>query len=171
MTYGQTGLAVLAILYMVTATFWSLPQGFPGKKNVDALSSPWFLRIGLWQGWDMFSPNPRSEDIYLSAKVLFPDGTEQVYTLSRMTDHPLPQRYQRERWRKFFNDNFRLDAHRVLWPEGAEWVARRVIQKTGRIPCRVELWRHWRNCVRPDNPKPTRDLHFRFYSHDFSVED
>lgn len=171
LTLGQTCLAGLAVLYMVTATFWSLPEGFPAKKTVDALVSPLFLRLGLWQGWDMFSPNPRSEDIYISAKAFFSDGTEQVYALSRMTDYSLARRYQRERWRKFFNDNFRLDSHRVLWPDGAVWVARRIFHKTGKMPSRVELWRHWRNCVRPGEPKPAEESKFRFYTREFQQED
>lgn len=161
----------LAVLYMTAAVFWTLPQGFPGKARVDALISPVFLKFGLWQGWDMFSPNPRSEDIYLSAKVFFGDGTHRVYHLSKMTDHSLLRRYQRERWRKFFNDNFRLDSNQVLWPDGALWVARRSFHQTGEVPIRVELWRHWRPCVLPGEIAPTGEFQHCFYQKELIQED
>jgi len=164
-------LAVLVLFYMVAASMWCMPTGFPGKRSVEGLLSPLFLRLGLWQSWDMFSPNPRDQDIYLSARVFFSDGTHVDYSLSKMTDHGLLPRYQKERWRKFFNDNFRLDTYRALWPDGAAWVFRRVLQQTERLPVRIEFWRHWRPCVRPGQARPATFTSYRFYERIFVDED
>lgn len=145
----RKALAVGALLYMVGATSWSMPAGFPLKSAIDPLFSPVFRRLGLWQGWDMFAPNPRDEDIYVSANIEYVDGSSITDVLSRMSDMPYGERYAKERWRKFMNDNMRLDSNKEMWNDTASWIARRAASRNGMAVRKVELYRHWRKCALP----------------------
>jgi hypothetical protein len=144
-----TVLAILAVVYMIGATSWSMPDGFPLKRVIDQRYRPAFQWLGLWQGWDMFAPQPRDEDIYVSAEIYFADGTKETRALTRMIEMPYLERYSKERWRKFFNDNLRLDANKSMWEPGAAWIAREAAASSGREVDRVELVRSWRKSLLP----------------------
>ena len=145
-------LGVSAALYMLGATMWSMPTGFPLKKSCDAFFEPFFQWSGLWQGWDMFAPIPRDEDIFVSSEIYFKDGTRKTWVMTRMSEFPYLTRYQKERWRKFFNDNLRLDERKGMWDASATWVARDAFAKSGQIVAQVELVRHWRKSLLPNQP-------------------
>jgi hypothetical protein len=149
--YLERLLIVAAIFYIVGATSWSMP-GFPGKRTIDRMFSPLFQRLGLWQGWDMFSPNPRGEDTFLSADLEFHDGTRTTEFLSRMSEMPYGARYAKERWRKFMNDGVRLDKNKVIWNDCATWVARQAEVREGKPVRKIQLNRHWRKCLLPGEP-------------------
>ena len=162
-------LVIGALLYMIGATSWSMPAGFPLKTAIDPLFAPVFRRLGLWQGWDMFAPTPRDEDIFLTAEIEFIDGTNTVDVLSRMSEMSYGERYIKERWRKFMNDNLRLDSNKAMWNEAGAWIARRASVRDGKPVRKVDLYRHWRACARPeenvnvlDDRRPFNK--FKFYS-------
>ena len=148
----RSALAILAMTYMIGATSWSMPDGFPLKNVIDARFRPFFQWSGLWQGWDMFAPQPRDEDIFVSAEIWYADGTSETRKLTRMIEMPYLERYRKERWRKFFNDNLRLDSSKVMWEPCAAWIARDAATNTGRVVARVELARHWRKSLLPHEP-------------------
>ena len=150
-SYPERLLIVAAVFYIVGATSWSLP-GFPGKSTIDRMFSPLFQRLGLWQGWDMFSPKPRGEDTFLSADLEFNDGTRAIEYLSRMSEMPYGARYVKERWRKFMNDGVRLDKNKVIWNDCANWVARQAEVREGKPVRKIQLNRHWRKCLLPGEP-------------------
>ena len=155
----QTG---LALVYFVGALFWSMPDDFPLKGRVDAVFDPAFQWSGLWQGWAMFAPDPREEDIYVTARVEHSNGEVIEINLSRMSEMGLFERYQRERWRKYFNDNLRLDANSFMWPPFAAYLARTYPAPTGFLVSRIELTRHWRVGVKPGESERSWTS-YRFY--------
>lgn len=112
---------VLLFLHVVAITSWALPEpssaisngSKPGTFSDRLLNfntkyvkhSPvelYVLSTGLWQSWDMFAPSPSSVDIYPTADVTFRSGKQMVYHYPRMYDLSLIQKYQDERYRKFF---------------------------------------------------------------------
>lgn len=97
----------------------------------------------------MFAPIPRNEDIYVTSNISYDDGTTETWTLSRMSDLGYLRRYQRERWRKFFNDNLRTDSNKQMWEPAAQWIARTKERETGKRVTQVQLVRHWRQSLRP----------------------
>ncbi|MEY4631898.1 MAG: hypothetical protein RIQ81_2018 [Pseudomonadota bacterium] len=161
-----------AIWYLIGAVSWSMPAGFPLKDRIDRFYNREFRRLGLWQGWDMFAPNPRDEDIYVSAKIDFADGTSVTEDLSNMAEMPYGERYAKERWRKFMNDNMRLDSNKAMWNDSAVWIARRASRREGKEATKVELYRHWRKCLTPgekgDVLKDDRPFN-KFLFHSFAM--
>ncbi|HJP82727.1 MAG TPA: hypothetical protein VJ835_04405 [Fimbriimonadaceae bacterium] len=59
---------------------------------------------GFWQFWDMFSPNPASIDLYMQADVIYADKSKHRFLYPRMYTLPIPEKYVKERYRKFFEN-------------------------------------------------------------------
>jgi hypothetical protein len=86
---------------------WALAGNLWVKQN-PWLPLKWYMRsTGLWQYWDMFAPNPMSDDIWLDSVVAFQDGTEKVQPYPRMADLGLVDKYFQERFRKYADRFYR----------------------------------------------------------------
>lgn len=100
----------------------------------------YILSTGLWQSWDMFAPNPANVDIYPTAEITLRDGQVLQYEYPRMYALSRTQKYQKERYRKFF-EHANNDAY--LYPV----FARRVLYLMNIDPSnpavKVVLKRHW----------------------------
>jgi hypothetical protein len=123
------------------------------------------LLLGLWQSWDMFSPDPRTVDICVELRCTNRDGTSDRRMLSDMVAMGYYERWQKDRWRKYFNDHLRLDDRRALWQPFAEYAARR-LREEGHDPAAIELVRWWRPCdpaVRPDLRADVRQMPWKSY--------
>lgn len=139
----------IAGLYLAAAFFWSMPPGLPLQSTVVAVAAPVFKSLGLWQSWDMFAPDPMSEDVRVSLFAELADGTALERDLSNMEALGPLEKYSSERWRRFCNDHLRLDVNRDLWPGVARWFAARLERETGQPVNRLVLWRHWRPTLPP----------------------
>ncbi|MFM1996815.1 MAG: hypothetical protein RLZZ111_1202 [Planctomycetota bacterium] len=139
--------------YAVAAVSWTLPSEiFPPKPLLDRVAGGPLLFLGLWQSWDMFSPDPRTQDICVEVVCVDRDGTRRPWMLTDMIAMDYPERWRKDRWRKYFNDHLRLDAGRDLWQPFAAYAVRR-LREEGHDPVRIELVRWWRDCepaVRPE---------------------
>lgn len=144
---------ILVAVYALAAFSWTMPAGlFPPKAFIDRLAAGPFMAIGLWQSWDMFSPDPRAMDICVEVRLTNRDGTGDRRMLTDMVAMGFFERWQKDRWRKYFNDHLRLDDERHLWQPFAEYAVRR-FREEGVDPASVELVRWWRPCrpvVGPD---------------------
>jgi hypothetical protein len=155
---GASGLlarwpTLLVAVYAVAVFSWTLPPGlFPPKPAIDRVAGRPLLFLGLWQSWDMFSPDPRTDDICVEVVYVNRDGRRQPWMLTDMVAMGYLERWRKDRWRKYFNDHLRLDASRKLWEPFAAYCVRRLRQE-GHDPVRIELVRWWRACdpaVRPE---------------------
>jgi len=144
---------ILVVGYAVAAFSWTMPASlFPPKPIIDRVAVGPFLLLGLWQSWDMFSPDPRTIDICVELRCTNRDGTSDRRMLSDMVAMGYYERWQKDRWRKYFNDHLRLDDEHALWQPFAEYAARR-LREEGHDPASIELVRWWRPCdpaIRPD---------------------
>ena len=125
---------------------------FPPKPVIDRMAVGPLLLLGLWQSWDMFSPDPRTIDICVELRCTNRDGTSDRRMLSDMVAMGYYERWQKDRWRKYFNDHLRLDDEHALWQPFAEYATRR-LREEGHDPVAIELVRWWRPCdpaIRPD---------------------
>ncbi len=150
---------VLVAAYSLAVLSWSMPAGlFPYKSSLDAITTKPLIFLNLWQGWDMFSPEPRSEDIWIDVLVIDRDGSQHHWPLTHMIEMPYFDRWQKERWRKYFNDHLRLDAERTLWKPFAEyWL--RTLQTQGHDPITIELTRLWHPTHIPVSAARRADLY------------
>lgn len=144
---------ILVATYAVAAVSWTLPPGsFPLKPLLDPVARGPLLFLGLWQSWDMFSPDPRTEDICVEVVSVDRDGRRRAWMLTDMVALDYIDRWRKDRWRKYCNDHLRLDASRHLWQPFAASCVRR-LRAEGHDPVRIEIVRWWRPCdpaVRPE---------------------
>lgn len=138
----RTAVNIFIAYHLVAIWVWCLPKDFALRAPLLKWTAPYIVRSGLWQHWTMFSPNPRTENIRVGAEITYANGSVQSYEFPQMDRLGYMERYRRERFRKWANDNLRLDDHSRLWPPAARWVAR--LHSGGPQPVsRVRLVRRW----------------------------
>ncbi len=119
---------------------------------------------GFWQYWDMFSPNPASVDLYLEADVVYKDGTTYRFKYPRIYDLPIPKKYFKERYRKFY-ENVNQDNQSSIRPHVAQRIALECFDNPQNPPVEVTLIRHF-NIVEPPGQEPDPEYTVvRFYTH------
>jgi hypothetical protein len=101
----------------------------------------YLLTTGFWQYWDMFSPNPASIDVYADEMVYYRDGTKRLFRYPRIHDLPIPQKFMKERWRKFFERAGNAQ-YRYLWPVFAQYIALMSFDDPRNPPVKIELHEH-----------------------------
>ena len=159
------------LFHVFAIVVWSLPR--PPQESNQVHSEPWgngklivwnneylqqsplkyYLQCtGLWQYWDMFAPDPMKVDVYLDANVTYRDGSKSVYRYPRMADLNLWDRYQGERYRKFF-ERINGDNLGFLWGPVAARIAKQVNNNGSNPPTEVQLVRHWRAISPPGQPQ------------------
>lgn len=104
------------------------------------------LSTGVWQSWDMFAPNPASVDIYPDALVTLKSGKVLNFSYPRMFDLSLIAKYQKERYRKFFEH---ANTDQYLYPAFAKRVAYLTQTDPSDPVVKVTLRRHWLQVPRP----------------------
>ena len=117
---------------------------------------PYFLWAGLFQTWDMFAPRPWGSNSYVEAVVIYKDGSRQTWSLPRMEQLSLTERYFKERYRKF-SEVLQIEENDALWPDAARRIAR--LNSTPSKPAKtIILIRRWSPIIlRPDGsyqPEP-----------------
>ena len=177
----------LVVAYMAMIVSWTLPDPPPAVRDgrVQPSAAQWpdallkanfdFKRknearhvisaLGLWQYWDMFAPNPATLDLWFDAIVTFEDGSTRIQPYPRVKTMPIPEKYFKERYRKFterVNDEVK-DTWK--WPTFAQRMALLAYRETGKRPVEVQLRRHWRRIPPPDKPLPTQYNEYIFYKH------
>ena len=157
---------ILVVGYALAAFSWTMPASlFPPKPAIDQMAAGPLLLLGLWQSWDMFSPDPRTIDICVELRCTDRDGTSDRRMLSDMVSMGYYERWQKDRWRKYFNDHLRLDDEHALWQPFAEYAARR-LREEGHDPAAIQLVRWWRPCdpaIKPDLRADVRQTPWQSY--------
>ena len=158
----------LVVFHVFAITVWALPKPSDAilKGKQPPVGTDWLLywnarylkesmperlycaTTGLWQYWDMFSPNPAQIDFWGDADVYYQDGKKLRYQYPRMYLLPLPQKYPYERYRKFF-ERAHAEDYRFLWPLFAQRVALLCDTNPKNPPVKVVLRRHWRPVAPP----------------------
>lgn len=109
-------------------------------KQFDPIRA-YLFTTGTWQYWDMFSPNPVGKDVWADAEVVFKDGTSKIYLYPRIYTSSIPMKYERERYRKFFervNDGNKT----YFWPILGQFIAHQM-DNPANPPTIVRLRRHF----------------------------
>lgn len=112
----------LLTIFVAVLAFNVLPSETPFDKVLKPAIEKGIRSAGLWQKWNMFSPNPTREDVTMFAKVILTNGEIKMWTPIRMSELSLVDKYLRERWRKWGMDNIRADSHATLWPSLGRYI-------------------------------------------------
>jgi hypothetical protein len=139
------------VFHVLVITFWCLPIDNSLVSFCKNRVQPYLLWSGLFQSWDMFSPNPKSANTYVEANIIYKDGSRSTWAFPRMDQLSLTERYVKERYRKYA-ENLASEANDALLPDAARYVAR--LNSTPSHPPRtVILVQKWSRIIpRADGP-------------------
>jgi hypothetical protein len=151
------------VLNIVGAFFWSQPFDYQPRTLVCDLAGGYFRFVGLWQCWDMFSPEPRRIRIRMDATVTLRDGTKRTWTFPQMDQMGLFERFRKERFRKWAHDNVRLDTEDRIWEPTARYIARQFADSRN-PPVAVALNRHWADIPPPDSERDPAKEPFHYFT-------
>jgi hypothetical protein len=119
---------------------------------------------GFWQYWDMFSPNPASVDLYMEADVKYKNGTTYRFHYPRIYTMPIPQKYLKERYRKFY-ENVNQDTQAAIRPAVAQRIALECFKDPNNPPMQVTLIRFY-DTIEPPGAKPDPAYtEYRFFTY------
>jgi hypothetical protein len=167
-------ISVFIVANVLAIVSWSVPYDCGAKRFFDGLFGPYLCCTGLWQGWDMFAPDPIQNRFRMDAVVTRRDGTSVVWKFPDLEKLGVFERYQKERYRKWGHDNVRIDSKRGLWEPTARYIARQVGGRHN-PPVRVEMRRIWTPVLAPGEPVPppaeTHWKRFSFYNTPILAED
>jgi hypothetical protein len=159
------------MFHILAITCWCMPLSSPFIGVCRDALRPYFVWSGLFQSWDMFSPQPKATNSYMEALVLYKDGSTKIWSFPRMEQLTLTEKYSKERYRKFV-ETILDNKNAALWPDVARYVAQLPEIRAGQ-PQKVMLVAKWSDIVRQDDGTFTRapwDEHV-FYSYDVKPED
>ncbi|MCW5936940.1 MAG: hypothetical protein KIT11_06510 [Fimbriimonadaceae bacterium] len=134
------------------------------RLRSEAPTRYYMLSSGLWQYWDMFSPNPANVDFWYDSVVTYRDGTTRVVPYPRIHDLPIWEKYFKERFRKFIErvNNDGTDAWKR--PQFAQRMALLAYTDAKNPPVRVELRRHFKTMKSMYEPVPEDYTTYSFFT-------
>jgi len=171
--FGRPILSAIILFHLIVITVWAFPVDTPLIVNLRRAVSPYMLWSGLFQRWNLFSPEPVKIDVYVDAQVTLRDGVQRTWTFPRMEDLSYAQRYAKERYRKFVGEYLRVDSYAALWPDAARHIARKYANPAN-PPVLVVMSRHFSQVEppRPDGPvRHTPWVRIPFYVYVVKAED
>ncbi len=132
----------------------NLPDGRI-RRDLAKVAQPYVNATGLDQRWNMFS-NPRTEILYLEARVEHADGNVTVWRPP--TDGPLIGSYRDAHWRKFVEHAVVRPNNSEAWPALWEPLARYAASQshTGSPPVSVTLVKRSAFSLPPGGSGPGR---------------
>ncbi len=114
---------VFIILHLFLISVWL----FPANKQLLALMNNfrgYIVFLGLDQDYSMFAPYLRKLNRYLFALITFKDSSTAIWSYPRMERLGLIQAMQKERYRKYGNDNIVEPCFKMFLPDFARYIAR-----------------------------------------------
>jgi hypothetical protein len=143
---------VFLIFHIVVISAWCIPSTSALILRFRERIRPYMVWSGMFQSWDMFSPNPESANSYFEAIVIYKDGSSQLWPFPRMEMLSSTRRYFKERYRKY-EQNLQNRDDAALWPDAARYIAR--LNNNPSNPAqKVMLVVRWSDIIPPAPDKP-----------------
>lgn len=136
------------LVYFTGTIIWVWPR-CPQRDELARRISPVWTFMGWRQNWGVFAPKLRQVNYHTTATVTFRDGSTLLYELPRMEKMNLVEKYLKEKWRKWGNDNMSWPHCRAYWPDVARWIARKFATSSN-PPVQVTLNLHRVQIPPPD---------------------
>jgi len=135
----------------------NLPAG-AAQRRLAKITQPYMNVTGLDQRWNMFAPYPRTEILYLEARVVHADGRVTMWH-PPTDDGALLGAYRDYHWRKFVEHAVIRPGNADEWPQLWEPLARYVASQEahdGAPPVSVTLVKRSAFILPPDGSLPGR---------------
>jgi hypothetical protein len=130
------------LIHLAVIVSLSIPPFFPFMTAISRLTTAYAWRTGLYQNWSMFAPDPMHVNTFVQAEITYRDGQTRIWTFPQMYELGYAERYAKERYRKYSNDNLRSESYAVLWPDAARYIARLNASPSNQ-PAVVKLLYNW----------------------------
>lgn len=164
-------ISLFIIFYISAITLWISPWSRAKQILLEPVSDQIYF-MGAWQGFGVFAPDPRTNNIRIYATITYDDGTSTIWHYPSMEKLGYLERYCREHYRKFGNDC--LNSTELLWRDFARFVARKHDRKN-KHPLTVSLTRTWSETPPIEEglgkPNPEQSNKYRFYLYRVVTED
>ncbi|MFN8036678.1 MAG: hypothetical protein U0V73_12160 [Acidimicrobiia bacterium] len=138
---GRVAISVVVAALVGLMVISNLPAKYAATRRAQSITDPVVERLGLYQGWAVFSP-PRNEVLQLEARVTYADGHTSVWHLPK--NNPVVGSYRDYHWQKYMEHaalRGMSDEWPRLWEPLARYIARDV-EGPDRKPVRVTLITH-----------------------------
>jgi hypothetical protein len=152
------------LFHLLALVIWCFDMQAVPRTRIGMGLARYMVFSGLYQGWDMFAPDPLSVNSYLEADITYWDGRMQVWRFPRPQDVGYFDRMFTERYRKWANERLRDDDNAALWPDAARYIAR-LNNNPKNPPATVSLVRYWSEIAPPGSGRPEpwhRYVFFRY---------
>ena len=137
------GTNAFLIFALLAITSWAMPVETLWWRRLRSSYDWLMLPSGLWQRWDMFSPDPMKINAWLDAEFVYADGSVGHFEFPRMERMGMFARFMQERFRKWGPERIRLDENSMLWPDTARYMARIHWNEGPSPPVELRLVRHF----------------------------
>jgi hypothetical protein len=139
-------ISLFIVCYFALAISWSWanyllvldPKNQLGKDIIARLF-PIVGLLGLEQNWSLFSPNVRTHNIYNLVVITFENGLLRLFELPRMEKLSIVKKFEQERFRKLFNDNFATLNFTSIRPAFSRFLTRGFYKKSN-PPIRISYF-------------------------------
>lgn len=108
-------LNITIISYLCLIAIHGLPLDAYLFRVIKTKTQPIVLSLGIWQGWNMFAPNPLRFDTNIYARMHFKDGSVVTKNIEDELAKNVLLPFRLVRWTKWAKDNVRQKNHAVLW--------------------------------------------------------
>ncbi len=120
----------------------------------------------------MFSPDPARTHSFISAEVVFDDGSKDSYSFPRASEQSLMQKYANGERFRVISEAIRQGDNSFMWPDTVKFALRKLKDKNfHKIPMKVNIVRHWYETpdvskeFRPHISKTTSYKSHKFFTH------
>ena len=110
------------VFHLVGIVVWNVPDS-PLKQTLVPAFKQYMLRLGLWQSWWMFAPDPMGETAVLESEVIDAQGTRHLYAFPKVADLPWWRKLPRFRHPKL-TSNLMLEEYAPLREFTARYTVR-----------------------------------------------
>lgn len=168
-------ISAFVLFYVGCLWVWLQPNSV-WRDNVLTPVKPLIMFLGLWQNYQVFSPDPRLVNVFLDAEVTYADGTTSIWKYPRMEQFGPVEKMVKERYRKLGLDYLNWDVNKKLWPEFALYVARQDRLAHGGTPVKVKLRRHFARIPAPEvglssAARPEAEKMFVFFEYQVAAQE
>lgn len=110
------------IIHLLLILIWLFPI-YPQVLAVEGLFNRYMVFLGLDQNYWMFAPSVRKTNRHLMALITFHDLSTVIWSCPRMERLGIMEAMQKERYRKFANDNI-VASFKMFLPDFSRYIAR-----------------------------------------------
>jgi len=114
---------VFIIIHLVLIVAWLFPISSQ-LLAIKGFFNRYIIFLGLDQNYSMFAPTVRKTNRHLIALITFQDLSTVIWLYPRMERMGLIEAMQKERYRKFANDNIVASCFKMFMPDFARHIAR-----------------------------------------------